>query len=271
MNTERLISLLEEAAPPALAASWDNCGVQVAGQDRDITRLAVTLDPRPAAVAACLDFGAQFILTHHPLYLSPQAPKAEGDYLDVLRLVIRAGAWLYAAHTSLDAAPDGPAFWLGRALGLAGSRTLEPCPGFEAKAREGQRVPGFGEVGELPEPLPVAEFAQTLTALTGRRVIQVIGPRPARIRSVAFCGGSGGGLIPLAATLGADAFVTGDVKYHQALEARTLVFDVGHFSLEEEMVRRLALDLSGRLAPQGVEVRFFPGLDPYEAYPGAPA
>ena len=61
------------------------------------------------------------------------------------------------------------------------------------------------------------------------------------------------------------------MKYHQALEARTLVFDVGHFSLEEEMVRRLALDLSARLAPEGVEVRFFPGLDPYEAYPGAPA
>ncbi len=266
MNITVLLTILDEIAPPALAAAWDNCGVQVAGLARDITRVAVALDPQPETVAACLDFGAEFVLTHHPLYLTPKAPKVEGEYVRVLRLVLGKGAWLFAAHTTLDAVPGGPAFWLGRELGLTGTRVLEPCPGFEA----GPGVPGFGEVGELPEPLTVTALAQRLSALTGREVIQVIGPRPERVRTVAYCGGSGGDLIGLAAGMKADAYVTGDVKYHQALMAETLVFDVGHFSLEEEMVRRLAQDLSGRLGPQGVEVRFFPGRDPYVAYAAGP-
>lgn len=267
MKTEALIALMEDLAPGSLAAPWDNCGVQIAGEAPDVHRLAVALDPRPQTVKDCLEWGASFILTHHPLYLKPQAPAAPGGYLDVLRLVLRAGAWLYAAHTSLDAAPDGPAFWLGRELGLSGRRVLEPVTGL-AEGHGFSRTPGFGEVGDLPEPLTVPALAARLRELTGRSVIQIIGPAPALVRRLAYCAGSGGELIPLAARLGADAYVTGDVKYHQALEAPGLVLDVGHFSLEEEMVRRLALTLHERLEPRGVAVRFFPGEDPYLAYPG---
>ncbi len=51
------------------------------------------------------------------------------------------------------------------------------------------------------------------------------------------------------------------MKYHPAVEVEVCVIDVGHFSLEEEMMRRFARLLEARL--QGVEVRFFPGEDPF--------
>ena len=70
--------------------------------------------------------------------------------------------------------------------------------------------------------------------------------------------------MPDALRAGADVFVTGDVKYHAALDARDgglRVLDVGHFVLEEEMMRRFAERLAAELS---VPVRFFAGSDPLE-------
>ncbi|MFW5836993.1 MAG: Nif3-like dinuclear metal center hexameric protein, partial [Desulfovibrionaceae bacterium] len=60
-----------------------------------------------------------------------------------------------------------------------------------------------------------------------------------------------------------DVFITGDIKYHQALEAQIPIIDVGHFCLEEEMMRRTAGLLQESLAPHGLEVRFFEGSEPF--------
>lgn len=65
---------------------------------------------------------------------------------------------------------------------------------------------------------------------------------------------------------GADVLVTGDVKYHAAMEAEIFTIDVGHFSLEERMTREMAALLDERLGPQGVAVRFFPGSDPLRVH-----
>lgn len=254
-----VLQLIDRLAPERLAADWDNSGVQIAGEAREVSRLAVRLDPLPLALADCLDWGAQFVLTHHPLYLKPQTPNRESPYLQVLRLMLPAKAWLYAAHTTLDQTPDGPAFWLGRELNLQDARPLEPTLAPDLAALGA----GFGQVGELPESLAWSDFADALAGLVDRQVWSVVGDIPGRVSRIAYCPGSGGSLIAEAERAGADVFITGDIKYHQALEARIAVVDVGHFCLEEEMTRRFAGMVSGILAPHGVEVRFFRGCDPF--------
>ena len=62
---------------------------------------------------------------------------------------------------------------------------------------------------------------------------------------------------------GAEIFITGDLKYHPALEAAEqlpLILDVGHFCLEEEMMRRFADRLREELP---LPVAFYPGRDPF--------
>ena len=125
MKIQSILSIFRKLAPEENQSSWDNSGVQIAGVVQDADKVAVTLEPTPEAIARCLDWGAQAIITHHPLYMKPKAPNAEGMYLDVLRQVMGAGAWLYSAHTSLDTRPGGPAFWLGRELGLENGQLLE--------------------------------------------------------------------------------------------------------------------------------------------------
>jgi putative NIF3 family GTP cyclohydrolase 1 type 2 len=149
------------------------------------------------------------------------------------------------------------------------ARFAELAPGvtpFVAALRNPGPEAGFGEIGDLPRAVSPEVFLKKLSALAGRRHMTLCGPRPERIRRVAYCPGSGASVLERAFARGADVFVTGDMKYHAALEAPGLVVDVGHFCLEEEMMRRFAADLAGRA--KGVTVRFFEGADPFRT--GAP-
>ncbi|MDR1359488.1 MAG: Nif3-like dinuclear metal center hexameric protein [Deltaproteobacteria bacterium] len=254
MNPGDVIAVIENMAPPAAAAAWDVSGVQVASRRDRITRLAVMLDPAPRALAAAAADGAEFILAHHPLSLHPRFPNSVDAYTDILALLLGEGIWLYSAHTSLDGNPDGPVRWLAEDLALTDVRLLEPA------AQGGY---GFGFVGLLPGPLTYEDFCARLGEIPGLSRWAACGARPPVVRLVACCPGSGSELIPLARSMGADVFISGDLKYHPALEASEQlprVLDVGHFCLEEEMMSRFAARLQEALP---LPVTFYPGRNPF--------
>lgn len=124
-----------------------------------------------------------------------------------------------------------------------------------------RREVGFGEIGTLPTPLSWDEFTSRMEDLIDRDAWVIAGPQPKTVSTVAYCGGSGSTLIGNATRAGADIFITGDMKYHPAVETPICVMDVGHFSLEEEMMRIFADELSEGL--KDVEVKFFNGDDPF--------
>lgn len=274
MQQDTVIAILEEEAPPAFAAEWDKSGIQVASTRPDVTHLAVSLDPTPDTVAEAAAAGADMLLTHHPLTLRPRYPDRPDAYQRTLSLLFSHDMPLYAAHTTLDANPAGPAAWLPDELGLARRAPLE-VTGVLRRADGTQVTGGFGCVGDLPAPLTLPGLARKLAALLpldrGNPVARLIGEAPALIRRVAVCTGSGASLVDQARILGADLYITGDVKYHDALDLVSqsrlpsgrafAVLDVGHFALEEEMTRRLALTLTRRLP--GLTVSFLPRRDPF--------
>ncbi|SHJ24155.1 dinuclear metal center protein, YbgI/SA1388 family [Hymenobacter daecheongensis DSM 21074] len=93
---------------------------------------------------------------------------------------------------------------------------------------------GSGMVGELAEPLPPAEFRRRLRHALGVPVVKHTEfEKP--IKTVALCGGAGSFLIGKARAAGAEAFVTGDLKYHEyfGAEGRLMLCDVGHFESEQ--------------------------------------
>ncbi len=253
MKVSEIIDAVEKIAPLGLAASWDHSGMQVAAFRKDAGRVAVLLDPDLERLRAAVADGAEFILAHHPLTMRPVYPDTPGDYLAALQLLLSRDIPLYSAHTSLDASPRGPAAWLAGELLLSGARVLEPTG-------EDNGLPaGFGFVGDLPTPLDYEEFCRILARILGLESWQACGPKPVRVGRVACCPGSGSGLAAEALAAGADLLITGDVKYHAALEAGIRILDVGHFCLEEEMMRRFAARLQEILS---VPVVFHPGRNP---------
>jgi dinuclear metal center YbgI/SA1388 family protein len=265
MKVEDIIAVIEKTAPPGIAASWDASGVQVAASCSEIAALAVMLDPDPQSLRGAVEAGAGFILAHHPLSLTPRFPNVRDGYFDALSQLIRGNVWLYSAHTTLDANPDGPAFWLARALGLRDLRVLEAAAHARlagAGPGEPSAAFGFGFTGALPEPAAYTDFCDVLAARLGKERWRVCGPMPRLVSRVACCPGAGGSLIPAALRAGADIFITGDIRHHAALDARTeglRILDVGHFILEEEMMRLFAEQLAHELS---IPVRFFAGQDP---------
>ena len=228
MHIAEIISIIEQMAPLQGAASWDASGLQVAAHRTDATRLAVCLDPSPASVSAALELGAQCILSHHPLALKPSLPNRIDHYHEVLRLLLTNDVPLYAAHTSLDVNSDGPVSWLARELHLDNLAVLEPTgPGT------GVLPHGFGLAGDLAEPVDLQQLAGMLAAHIDLSTATVSGPCP-----------------------------ESDVKYHTALDTQLCLFDVGHHSLEEEMMRRAAIHLQ-HACPM-LEVVFVPSASPFQ-------
>ena len=257
MQLLEIIKAIEETAPLGSAASWDVSGLQVAALRQEASRIAVCLDPSPASVGAALEAGAQFVLSHHPLLLKATLPNRLDDYHTVLRLLFQADVPLYAAHTSLDVNPLGPAGWLARELCLNNLAVLEPV----APAADAALPLGYGLAGDLPEAATVQEIAASVARLAPFDCGTVCGPQPARVTRVAYCTGSGSSLLEAARKAGAELFITGDVKYHTALAAEICLMDVGHHSLEEEMMQRMSRLLQQRL--HGVEVLFVPSASPF--------
>ena len=318
MHPSTLISRIESTAPPQMAASWDKCGVQIASDVSEVNTMCVALDPSVETVRQAVEGKAQFLLCHHPLSLAPRLPNRLDDYHRVLSLSLGHGLWLYSAHTSLDANPDGPVNWLGRALGMRDMRILEATrretpaimrltdPAMQEKVRDfagslvlrdGQmeeyllwpeqsaafkarlgaqaswqeiglaapvREYGFGCIGALAEPLAWEEFSSRLAAL-GLPLSRTVGRIPETVSRVGYCPGSGADLGPAAFARGADVFLTGDVKYHQAQAVQDLglTIDVGHFCLEETMMRVWSESLARELGPEGVRVVFLRGRNPF--------
>ncbi|WP_291441297.1 Nif3-like dinuclear metal center hexameric protein [Desulfovibrio sp.] len=260
MQLAELIKSIEEIAPLKAAASWDISGLQVAALRQNISIVAVCLDPTPESVRQALDLGAQFILSHHPLSLKPALPSQLDTYHEVLRLLIRADTPLYAAHTSLDVNPQGPAGWLAADLNLANTTVLEPV---SPQPSDKKTALGYGLVGDLPRALAISDIIHALESVLDLSTATLSGPPPGKIHRLAYCTGSGSSLLSAARNAGAQLFITGDVKYHTALEAEIPLLDVGHHSLEEEMMRRMCHLLQQQL--HGVAVHFVPSASPFRA------
>lgn len=116
---------------------------------------------------------------------------------------------------------------------------------------------GLGLVGELPEAMKLDAFAEHVRARLGVSHVRLAGARVRRVKTVAVMGGSGGGEIGKVPP-GIDAYVTGDVKYHDALLAEDkgfAVIDGGHHGTEQPMIPVWAKWLRSRLKGVGIPVK----------------
>ena len=231
MPLEQVIAALDARYDPALAESWDAVGLVCGDPAEPVRRVLFAVDPTAAVVDEAIETGADLLVTHHPLLLTPvHGIPADDPKGRLLHRLIRAGAALFVAHTNADRAPDhGVNDALAAALGLSDAVPLEPA------AEPGT---GLGRVGQLPAPMTLREFAELAAGALPITVggVRVAGDPERRIERVAVCGGSGGSLLPAAAAAGADVLLTSDLKHHPVSEAGEVagpaLCDVAHFASE---------------------------------------
>ncbi len=113
---------------------------------------------------------------------------------------------------------------------------------------------GLGRIGTLKQPLSLDRFVSRIKEEFAVEGLRFVGDGDRMLEKVALCGGSGSSLLREAYSQGADVLVTGDVKYHDALEAQTLgmaLVDLGHFASEIPMVEGLVARLESELRRRG--------------------
>jgi len=232
-----IIDVIEEIAPPWFAAEWDNSGLQLGDPGAEVKSVLVALDPLPQVVAEAAKLGCGLVLAHHPLFFRPvrrlDTSFGQGE---AVAGAVRAGIAVYSAHTSFDRAPFGVSDALARKIGIKRPSVLEQAEGWPKGF-------GFGKRGELSRSMTADEFSAHLKKSLDVSSVRLMGDPDRKVRKIAVCGGSGSDMAVAAACAGADCFVTGDIKYHEALDALDTgmaIIDVGHFGSELPGVTRLA-------------------------------
>jgi dinuclear metal center YbgI/SA1388 family protein len=250
-----LIRIIETIAPPSLAEAWDNVGLQLGDPAAEVTSIWVALDPSPEVIEAACRSGIDLLITHHPLFFRAlQKIDLRTPVGKIVERALRNGLAIFAVHTNLDAATAGLNDILARRLGLKRITALVKSDG------QTPIVHGIGRVGALPRTLSLKALALDVKKKLGVEAVRITGNPALRVRRVALCTGSGGSMMPHFLASGAEAFVTGDVRYHEAreIEAEGLgLIDAGHFHSErlikDEWVRTLKTAFTRRRVAVRVE------------------
>ena len=125
-----VVAALERRYPPRTAESWDAVGLVAGDPTQPVRRVMFAVDPTAAVVEEAVGWGADLLVTHHPLLLRPvHSMAATTPKGAVLHRLVRAGVALYVAHTNADAADGGVAHALADAVGLVDLEPLVAMPG----------------------------------------------------------------------------------------------------------------------------------------------
>ena len=201
MNKYKIITRIEQFAPLETQEKWDCSGWLVETENQDIEKIMLCLTVTDDIVRQAREQNCDMIISHHPLFTVPLLYKN----IDI-----------YCAHTNLDRAQGGTTDTLIKTLGLDQFIVANSGEGFTRYINYETSLQNFVERLKTISPHLRYVNNQGITELN----------------RIAFCAGSGTEFIQEAFDNGADALVSGDLKFHTALDSPIVVFDIGHFESE---------------------------------------
>lgn len=201
MNKYELVSKIEKIAPLETQEDWDCSGWVVDTKDSEVKKVMLALTITDDVVNQAKQKGCDMVISHHPMFSVPL------KYKDIN---------IYASHTPMDKAKGGTTETLIQELGY---QDFEVINDFVRRIQTDIRVNDFRKKLE--------QISNNVRLINNNSV--------ENIKKIAFCAGSGADFIECT---DADAFVTGDLKYHTAVETNKVVFDIGHFESEILVLKR---------------------------------
>ena len=235
----QVVDALEHYAPLPLQEGYDNAGLQVGLTEAvEVSGALLCLDVTEDVVDEAIQKGCNLIVSHHPLIFRKLARISDENYVQrTVRKAIKNDISIVSMHTNMDAAKGGVNFKIAEKLGLRNLR-------FFGGEKEIDGVKGgegvIGEITDETDALHADGIAADDLVLMLRERFQAecvqcnqLLRRP--IRKVALCGGAGSFLLDAAIAAGADAFITGEMHYHEFFghEQKIQICVIGHYQSEQ--------------------------------------
>ena len=229
MKIKEVIDALERFAPLPLQEGYDNAGLQVGLTETEVSGALLCLDVTESIVDEALEKRCNLIVSHHPLLF--HAIKTLSDINYVQRTVMKAienHVTVVSMHTNLDNAQGGVNFKMAEKIGLEYVRF------FDEKIVD-DITSGNGVIGVLPTEMDSMAFIDKVKKVFGVECAQCNQLLHRKISKVALCGGAGSFLLDDAIKTGADAFITGEMHYHDFFghEQEIQIAVLGHYQTEQ--------------------------------------
>lgn len=255
----QVVEAMESLWPLSLQTGWDASGIVAGRPEQPIQRIHWAVDPVQAVADEAVEYGADLLITHHPLFLKPVNSMAATTFKGkILHTLVENSCGLITAHTNADSAVGGVSDVLAEILGLENILPLAPTT-------DGLAEEGIGRVGTLPKVMRLEDFAtrvySAMPAVAGG--VRVAGDPNGIISKVAITGGAGDSLFDDVREHEADVYITADLRHHPASEAREqammtsdrpYLIDVSHFASEWLWLPAGAKALERALADEGYTV-----------------
>lgn len=241
MKIIEVVNALERFAPLPLQAGFDNAGLQIGLTEAEVSGALLCLDVTGQIVDEAIGLGCNLIVSHHPLIFHKLA-RIIGEN-EVQRTVMKAienHVAIVSMHTNMDSVKGGVNHKMAEKMELRELRFFGKEQTVEVPAADGQHEPvtvegGEGVIGEFEEPMAADDFIIMLKRVFDVECVMANQLLRREIKSVALCGGAGSFLLPEAVARKADAFVTGEMSYHDYFghDQEIQIAVIGHYQSEQ--------------------------------------
>ena len=211
---------IEKEYPLNYALSWDNVGLLVGRDDKEVKRIYIALDATDEVIDEAVRTGADMLITHHPMIFSPIKRIHNLDFVGerILKLIQNDISY-YAMHTNYDVL--GMADLSGDKMNMKNAEILE--------------VTAEGDIGKEDEPEGIGRVSDL----------------EEKVKRIAICPGSGKSVIQAALDKNADVLITGDIGHHEGIDAVAqglAIIDGGHYGIEHIFIEDMRQYLEKHLS-----------------------
>ena len=249
MKVKEIAEAIEQYAPLRLQEEWDNAGIQVGDPEAEVKGILLCTDATEAVVAEAIERGFNLVIAHHPLiFRGLKKIMGRTPVERAVAMAIKHDITIYSAHTNMDSAWQGVSFRMADKIGMKNVQFLDvnDVPPY---GDSNATTAGCGVIGDI-EPAPAREVLQRVKAAFEVGAVRYSGDGDTIIGRVALCGGAGGFLLDKAVAMGAQLYVTADMRYHDFLDnsQRIVVADIGHYE-SEHFTKEIFLEIIQKKNP----------------------